>query len=217
MPTTVGYRTFVNSLLLHPQLFQALSAKHKAVHQDSISGTLQEGYPSFTVPHSPLSQLRNTPEKMSLINDMLGLLAEHNKGLMVFWTPQLTPPLIHRGLPLLLSQPEFAESSAALPIMQLLESHGDLMTIFEDVLETGGLHIKIGTELKDTQLYEFSLVAMRFDSSAILKAQNVAGFGKSERKTYGVVSFFGPTRMDYESAIGSISSLVKDLEFQGRH
>lgn len=214
MPTTVGYRTFVNSLLLHPKLYYALAAKHKPA---DMSDTLAEGLPQLKISPALSLQLRAAADKTALIHEMLGMLAEQNKCLMVFWAPQLSTSVIHRGLPLLLSQPEFAESSAALPIMQLLENYGELMAIFEDVVDTGGLHIKIGSELKDTQLYSFSLVAMRFDCSALTSASLPSNrSASSERKSYGVVALFGPTRMDYEGAIGSISSLVKDLEYQGR-
>jgi heat-inducible transcriptional repressor len=136
---------------------------------------------------------------------------------MVFWVPQLSSSVIHHGLPLLLSQPEFAESSAALPLMQLLESHGDLMAVFEDAVIFGGLHIRIGAEHKDAQLYGFSLVAMRFDCANLSGALGAAhGPGATKNKNYGVVALFGPTRMDYEWAIASISSLARDLEHPGR-
>jgi len=156
-------------------------------------------------------------DKLALIPEILGLMAEQSKGLMVFWAPQLSNAVIHRGLPLLLTQPEFAETSAALPIMQLLESHGELMIIFEEILKSDYLHIKIGSEHADKQLYEFSLVAMRFDCSWLTTSTEVSTSQAAKKaKSYGVVAIFGPTRMDYEWAIAGVSSLVRNLEMPAK-
>jgi len=214
MPTTTGYRTFVNTLLLHPQLFAA--HMHRAGRrEDSSQGT-------STIPHNlvsmnSLASVAAATDKLALVPEIMGLLAEQSKGLMVFWAPQLSNSVIHRGLPLLLTQPEFSETSAALPIMQLLESHGELMGIFEEIMQTDSLHIKIGSEHKDAQLYEFSLVAMRFDCSCLIASSAAsktpaAGAGKH----YGVVALFGPTRMDYESAIIAVSSLARNLQMPAK-
>ncbi len=220
MPTTTGYRTFVNSLLLHPSLSGALAhartARESVVREHAVRESADGGVPiASTAPVvSPsFTAIATAADKLAHIPETLGILAEQNKGLMVFWAPQSSSTIIHRGLPLLLSQPEFAETSAALPIMQLLESHGDLMTIFEDIMSTNCLHIKIGSEHRDAQLYEFSLVAMRFDCCHLI-GMPAGGKASSTKpgKSYGVVALFGPTRMNYERAIGSISSLVKKLE-----
>ena len=212
LPTIAGYRTFVNSLLLQPQHYSTIVRRH-SVHgaTDTRFAQISSDYKSVSLP--VMATLAAAADKLAHVHEALGSLAEHNKSLMVFWAPQLSTAVIHRGLPLLLSQPEFAESSAALPIMQLLESHGDLMTIFNEVMLTGGLHIKIGSENKDSQLYEFSLVAMRFDCAHLggaFASNKVSAAGESN--SFGVVALFGPTRMDYGWAISSITSLVQDLE-----
>ncbi|MCL2530065.1 MAG: hypothetical protein FWE41_07030 [Coriobacteriia bacterium] len=220
MPTTTGYRTFVNSLLLHPQLIGA-TAQRCGRREDMSMGvgeSMSKPKGTSTTPHTlismqSLTSIAAASDKLALVPEILGLLAEQIEGLMVFWAPHLSNSVIHRGLPLLLTQPEFSETSAALPIMQLLESHGELMTIFEDIMQTDCLHIKIGSEHKDSQLYEFSLVAMRFDCSCLI-ASTAAGKvpAASTGKNYGVVALFGPTRMDYERAIIGVSTLVKNLE-----
>jgi transcriptional regulator of heat shock response len=221
MPTTVGYRTFVNSLLLHPQPSTVYAQRRNWQKADVQSATVAEpafvdrSVPSVSMPTAatPFATLAAAPDKLAAVSEVLTLLADQNKGLMVFWAPQLSSAVIHRGLPLLLSQPEFAETSSALPIMQLLESHGELMAIFKDIVSADGLHIKIGSEHRDAQLYEFSLVAMRFDCAHLsLTAMSSMASSASAGKNYGVVALFGPTRMDYGRAIRSISSLVRDLE-----
>ncbi|MCL2807317.1 MAG: hypothetical protein FWD27_04015 [Coriobacteriia bacterium] len=209
MPTTSGYRTFVNSLLLHPQLYGAI-AHRSIVREGAGNNTVGAWQSQATKPL--LASIAAASDKLALVPDVLRFFAEQNKSLMVFWAPQLSNSIIHRGLPLLLTQPEFAEASAVLPIMQLLESHGSLMTIFEEIVSADYLHIKIGSEHKDTQLYEFSLVAMRFDCTCLLGEQKNNKSAAKSAKNYGVVALFGPTRMDYAWAISSISSLVKNLE-----
>lgn len=209
-PTTTGYRTFVNSLLFHP------SKQGGVTHAQVIRGKADWSVSpraNRQAPYQPSAAIAAATDKLALIPEVLSALAEQNKGLMVFWAPQLAQAIIHRGLPLLLGQPEFAETSAALPIMQLLESHGDLMAIFEDIVSTDYLHIKIGSEHKDAQLFEFSLVALRFDCYYLGGGFAASKFvGAKPGKNYGVVALFGPTRMNYEGAIGSISSLVRNLE-----
>lgn len=241
MPTTAGYRTFVNSILLHPQQYRALVGRARIDTETSVTGRARvdvgdvetgdmertrvgaesTGPGAVSVSQyakslSVLSSLASASDKLFMINEVLGSLAELNKSLVVFWAPQLSSTVIHRGLPLLLSQPEFTEVSAAMPIMQLLESHGDLMEIFEEVMDVGGLHIRIGSENRDAQLYEFSLVATRFNS-ANLKTTTGSSQGPlaAKRGHYGVVAVFGPTRMNYEWAISSISSFVQNLECLG--
>lgn len=207
MPTTIGYRTFVNSLLLRAEKGRIYFGSKELERAASLLTLSSSALPGFTA-------LANATDRLAMIPEVLALLAEQNKGLMVFWAPQLANAIIHRGLPILLAQPEFAETSAALPIMQLLESHGDLMSIFEEIVDGSGLHIKIGSEHKDTQLYNFSLVAMRFDCAGLAagSSQALASKAGGGARHYGVVALFGPTRMDYDWAISSISSLVNVLE-----
>jgi len=210
IPTTTGYRTFVNNLLLHPQLFEAL-VHRSSRFENAGEATAVRHHQAVSIPQ--LTTVAATTDKLAMVPELLGLLAEQSKGLMVFWAPQLSNSVIHRGLPLLLTQPEFSETTAALPIMQLLESHGELMTIFEDIMKTDCLHIKIGSEHRDAQLYEFSLVAMRFDCSCLITSSTPLNVSSAKQgKNFGVVAFFGPTRMDYEGAIIGVSSLVRSLE-----
>lgn len=213
MPTTVGYRTFVNNLLLQPWYYQTLLARKSA--EDDLRTRFSRTAAYHLAWMSLSSKLAGASDKRVLASEALGFLAEQNKGLMVFWAPQLANSVIHRGLPLLLSQPEFSEASAALPLMQLLESHEELMAIFEEVIEYGGLHIKIGSEHADAQLYAFSMVAMRFYGMHLVGSSAINPAVGPKESHYGVVAVFGPTRMDYEIAISSVSNLVKDLENPG--
>lgn len=233
LPTTVGYRTFVNSLLLYPESRSALVNRsalrysgRDALDTGRDASSYTAGMGATTMPQQSatlpaVSSLAGAKDKLALISEALEFFAEANQSLMVFWAPHLLHSVIHRGLPLLLCQPEFIETSAALPIMQLLESHGSLMSIFKDIMSVGGLHIKIGSEHKDSQLYEFSLVAKRFDCVNLTFAQQTNQPSHAAKAhTHGVVALFGPTRMDYEGAISAISSLARDLECpprQGRN
>jgi transcriptional regulator of heat shock response len=172
VPTTVGYRTFVNSLLLHPG---------SIAQNQAFANLVKSG---------------DTADRVALINEVLSFASNYTNNLMVFWAPQISSSVFHRGLPLLLSQPEFNNVQAALPIMQLLESNGELLGILEDVAYTSGLHIRIGAENSDSQLYQFSMVAMRFDA----------------KNNHSVIALFGPTRLDYQKAISTVCAIASDLE-----
>jgi heat-inducible transcriptional repressor len=131
-------------------------------------------------------------DQLQNIANMLVFLSEHVGCLAVMWAPAISQSVTHRGLAALMSQPEFRETAAALPLIQLLENYGELVALLREVLEISGLHIRIGTENADSQLYSFSMVASRVDIDA----------------HSAVVAVFGPTRMDYRKAIASVSAVV---------
>jgi transcriptional regulator of heat shock response len=203
VPTNIGYRTFVNSLLLHPGILGSnQSVDYNIDNQDNNKPSMAN-----------LVNINSTIDKATLINEVLSFASTYTNNLMVFWAPQISATVFHRGLPLLLSQPEFSNIAAALPIMQLLESNGELLEILKDVAGVGGLHIKIGAENSDTQLYQFSMVSMRFDAKSAYQGVISNQTGSNIKGTnFGVIALFGPTRMDYQKAIGTVCAIADDLE-----
>jgi len=186
VPTNVGYRTFVNSLLLHPNVMPVRAHPVNRHSQQEVWRPV------------PIKTLGNEPvlEQQLLITETLVFLSEYVGCLAISWMPNSNPAVMHRGLATLMTQPEFRETTAALPLIQLLESHGDLVATLKEVNDIPGLHIRIGTEHVDSQLFAFSMVASRamLDGSA------------------GVVALFGPTRMDYRKAISALSAIITDWE-----
>ncbi|MDR3136795.1 MAG: hypothetical protein LBU07_05225 [Coriobacteriales bacterium] len=211
IPTNVGYRTFVNSLLLHPGFFT-----QRVVLPVDCGG---QRAPSLAT----VRALANPQDKILQINETLAFFAGYTDNLLVLWLPQISTTVFHRGLPLLLGQPEFTNVTAALPIMQLLENQGELLAILENVAKSGGLHIRIGAENSDAQLYPFSLLALRFEASALTSTTGVSTARAHVVPTladktgapgsfFGVVALFGPTRMNYQKAISALSTIVEDAE-----
>ena len=181
IPTNVGYRCFVNSLLLRPDMIQIQAQVGESRNIQKLRNSLLES--------EPVDYLQTVINALMFLSSYVGCLA-------VAWTPKLSPTVHHRGLVTLLSQPEFHDTTTAIPLIQLLESHGDLLAILNEVQSTPGLHIRIGTEHADSQLYAFSMVASR------------VGY----QGTTGVIALFGPTRMDYRKAISALSAVISDIQ-----
>jgi len=192
IPTNAGYRNFVNSLLLHPDTAQ-IQTFFGAVRstQGQVRTTNPPGVRATNT--RPLAS-EELAEDNRIIIDTLSFLSEYVNCLAVAWIPRINTTIYHRGLPALMIQPEFRQTTAALPLIQLLESQGDLLVILKDVQNTPGLHIRIGTEHEDSQLFAFSMVASR------------AKLGENT----AVVALFGPTRMDYRKAIGALSAVINN-------
>ena len=96
----------------------------------------------------------------------------------------------HRlGVSSLLTKPEFSQSQALLPVMQVLEDDTVLLHILDDLTSTDeDLSVQIGKENKTEGLSGVSVVASRY------------GRGEAE----GVVAVIGPTRMDYSKVIQAV-------------
>lgn len=103
------------------------------------------------------------------------------------------------GLSALLSKPEFRQTEAALPILQVLEDDTVLMHMFDEVTDSGRpLEVRIGKENTAQQLAGVSVVA--------------AQYGPTDAQ--GVIAVIGPTRMDYSKVIRAVraaKSALRDL------
>ena len=104
----------------------------------------------------------------------------------------------HRlGVSSLLTKPEFSQSQALLPVMQVLEDDTVLLHVLDDVArQTGGIPcVRIGSENEAAELAGVSVVASRYGRGA----------------SAGVVAVVGPTRMDYSKVLraGRIASAAR--------
>ncbi|BAK44588.1 heat-inducible transcriptional repressor HrcA [Eggerthella sp. YY7918] len=103
----------------------------------------------------------------------------------------------HRlGVSSLLTKPEFSQSQALLPVMQVLEDETVLLHILDDAAAESGPTVRIGRENEAAQLAGVSVVANRY------------GRGESA----GVVAVIGPTRMDYSKVIRAVRIASAALE-----
>lgn len=103
------------------------------------------------------------------------------------------------GVCSLLTKPEFSQSQALLPVMQVLEDDTVLLHILDDAAAGGeGPTVRIGRENEAEELAGVSVVANRY------------GRGESA----GIVAVIGPTRMDYSKVIRAVriaSSALEDV------
>lgn len=96
--------------------------------------------------------------------------------------------LYHVGVPELLALPEFAESSRLRPLIGLLEDGLAMLETLSEVMNAGGMTVRIGSENTRSELGEMSLVATSY-------AANDAD---------GIIGVIGPTRMDYPRTIAAV-------------
>jgi heat-inducible transcriptional repressor len=101
----------------------------------------------------------------------------------------------HVGLGRLLALPEFADASAAEPLVSLFEDTGDALAFLTRLAEPGETVVRIGHENGDAGLTAVSIVAT---------AYGVEGGS-------GVVCLNGPTRMEYLRAIAMTSCVADGL------
>ncbi|MDR2109127.1 MAG: hypothetical protein LBP28_06690, partial [Coriobacteriales bacterium] len=188
--TSDGYRSFVNHLLLrYERLPEALP-----VHPGGRSGGVRALERPTLPARAEWSELLARGESVSL-TDVLQQAADFSGCLALYWSAGLHGAILHRGLTQLLTQPEFLTTDNALPLVQLLEDEGELANVLRDIQSEGGLHIRIGTENRDSQLYAFSMLAMRLEKDP----------GR------GVLALLGPTRMSYRKGIIAILTAWEEL------
>lgn len=100
------------------------------------------------------------------------------------------------GISTLLAQPEFAQSEALLPVIQVLEEDTVLLRILEDAAGASDTTVRIGSENESESLSGVSVVASSY------------GRGSSA----GVVAVIGPTRMDYSNVIRAVRAASAALQ-----
>lgn len=107
----------------------------------------------------------------------------------------------HRlGVSSLFKKPEFSQSQAALPVLQVLEDDTILMQLFDQVAQDDSakddLRVSIGSENSEKQLSGVSVVAAQY----------------GEGDGTGIIAVIGPTRMDYENVIKAVRAAKSALK-----
>lgn len=173
IPTDAGYREFVDDLL---------------ASDAGCAGSIQDEMAAQIRAHADaLDELmRRTSEKLARLTDCLSIV-----GCMDGCGGE-TSKLARRerlGLTALMRKPEFQESSALLPLMEILEDDTVYFKVFDEAASsTDGFAVKIGRENEDSSLVCVSVVA------------GVYGHGDAR----GVVAVIGPKRMEYGNVIGAV-------------
>lgn len=96
----------------------------------------------------------------------------------------------------ILQQPDFADIEEMRRIFETFEARGKLVKILDEVVDSEGLRVVIGSEHPDPALAHFSLVASPY---------------KVGDRPGGVLGILGPTRMEYARAIALVDYISKLL------
>jgi transcriptional regulator of heat shock response len=140
VPTNVGYRVFVNTLLLRERL--------AAGQETGISGNID-----MREATSRGADIEQRAERiLDFLSNASGLLS-------VLWCVKPDVRVHHRGMPRLLAQPEFQDASALIPLMQLIEDEGALARLLGTALMSSSFVVKIGIEDEAGCLSSYSMVA----------------------------------------------------------
>jgi len=165
---------------------QVLSFNRK-ISQDeltNLANKLTSTYAGMTSNEISAKKERLSSEEIQLSESLTEIMAAEDK--LEYGEPYL------EGLRLLLSQPEFTNSSRTLSILEMLEGENWLRNIFRQESSKRGVKVVIGGENPEPALQDLSLIASQY--------------GIPDRAS-GIVGVIGPKRMDYAKAISSLTSL----------
>lgn len=168
IPTNIGYRVVVNNILLRSDFG-----------------------PSFDTSElmkAPTSEDKQSVDYEHRVARVLSRISENTGLLSMYWSYRPESVMLYRGLPQLLAQPEFQETSAVIPLMRLLENESALNNLFLATLQSNGFIVKVGMEETEGHLSSYSMVA------------EVIG----NDQPHGLVALFGPTRMNYRRVIPAV-------------
>jgi transcriptional regulator of heat shock response len=143
VPTNIGYRVFVNALLLREGLKDGLRREAEAA---------AEGRGLRKAELCALDADQRTDEALAFLSRSTGLLC-------VLWSIRPEVTVHHRGLPQLFAQPEFQDASVLIPLMRLIEDESALARLLLSTLGASGFVVKIGIEDEDGHLSSYSMVA----------------------------------------------------------
>jgi len=182
IPTNLGYRYFVNYLLLRPlSLLESTSSNDLETLFDTATDIAAAiALSTQNLPLFGVSRIRQVLEALSELTGQLALFFDREASL----------GLVVRGLSRLLTQPEFSDSSRLLPLMMLIEEQDVLIRKMEEGLTAADLSILIGLEPQGI-LADYTLLARR-------------AIGQT-----AILGLLGPTRMGYRRALSALDSAAQ--------
>jgi len=96
----------------------------------------------------------------------------------------------------ILNQPEFNNIEKVKTLLSLLEHENEIANIMTDVFRNEGVTVRIGEEMVDDRMKEYSMVM---------------GSYHMEGKPVGAIGLLGPTRMDYARAFAVVEYMTRNL------
>jgi heat-inducible transcriptional repressor len=174
-------------VLREAKLRQQMLTLDETVSQEELNASarkLTSAYAGLTASEIAAKNLKLSPLEEQVIKTV-GQLMKDEEG------EEYEEPYID-GLRHMLRQPEFASSDKIAAIMEVLEQKSLLKSFLPRVLTGEGVRVVIGRENKEN--------VMR-DCSVILTRYGIPG------EVGGAIGVMGPTRMEYQRAIPTVSFL----------
>jgi heat-inducible transcriptional repressor len=174
-------------VLKEAKLRQQMLTLEDTVSQEELNTSarkLTSAYAGLTASEIAAKDLKLSPLEEQVMKTV-GLLMKDEEG------EEYEEPYID-GLRHMLIQPEFASSDKIAAIMEVLEQKSLLKSFLPRVLTGEGVRVVIGRENKEN--------VMR-DCSVILTRYGIPG------EVGGAIGVMGPTRMEYQRAIPTVSFL----------
>jgi len=174
-------------VLREAKLRQQMLTLEETVSQEELNASsrkLTSAYAGLTASEIAAKDLKLSPLEEQVIKTV-GQLMKDEEG------EEYEEPYID-GLRHMLRQPEFASSDKIAAIMEVLEQKSLLKSFLPRVLTGEGVRVVIGRENKEN--------VMR-DCSVILTRYGIPG------EVGGAIGVMGPTRMEYQRAIPTVSFL----------
>lgn len=174
-------------VLKEANLRQQMLTLEENVSQDELSASarkLTAAYGGLTASEIADKDLKFSPVEEQVMKIVSGLM-RNEEG------EEYEEPYID-GLRHMLRQPEFASSDKIAAIMEMLEHKSLLKSFLPRVLTGEGVRVVIGRENKEN---------MMRDCSVILTRYGIPG------EVGGAIGVMGPTRMEYQRAIPTVSFL----------
>lgn len=179
---------------------------------------LQEAYIKrqvISLPHATTQE-----ELTALANKLNYLLAGKGAGEIRVQTQDLSPvegmvassaarlmetteqghrDLLWEGISNILRQPEFSDSRRAGDVLDTLEEPSTWQPLFQQVIESPGVKVIIGQESRQEALWPCSIIMSRYGS---------------RENGGGVIGVLGPTRLQYDRAVGAVRYMAGVLDQQ---
>jgi heat-inducible transcriptional repressor len=174
-------------VLKEAKLRQQMLTLEENVSQEELSASarkLTSAYGGLTASEIADKDLKLSPVEEQVMKIVSGLMRDEE-------VEEYEEPYID-GLRHMLRQPEFASSDKIAAIMEMLEQKSLLKSFLPRVLTGEGVRVVIGRENKEN---------MMRDCSVILTRYGIPG------EVGGAIGVMGPTRMEYQRAIPTVSFL----------
>ncbi len=188
VPTDLGYRYFIESLMPQPDL--------RADEQVTLSHQFRQ------VPADAVQWLRLAASALARVTAEAAL-ATYDRALdpaEVIWQREIQ----YDGIEQILTQPEFEVRERVLEVVSLLHDRARLAQVLPETLDEGQVAVTIGSEHAFEPLRPFSLVIGRYgrDEGPIGYIGVVGPTRMDYQRTIGAVRYVGALMSDLARALG---------------